>query len=47
VRQRGWDIVELWWSDLSRMDAVVADIRVAIERARLIQIARSLPAPTP
>ena len=33
LRRHGWDIVELWWSDLGRMDDVLADLRLAIERA--------------
>jgi hypothetical protein len=33
LRRHGWDIVELWWSDLDRMDDVLADLRLAIERA--------------
>lgn len=34
LRQLGWDIVEVWWSDLERVDEVVADVRLALERAR-------------
>ena len=33
LRRHGWDIVELWWSDLGRMDEVLVDLRLAIERA--------------
>ena len=34
LRRLGWDIVELWWSDLERMDGVLADIKQAYERAQ-------------
>lgn len=33
LRQLGWEIIEVWWSDLHRMDAVIADLHIAIERA--------------
>ena len=33
LRRLGWDIIELWWSDLDRMDEVLADIRLGIDRA--------------
>lgn len=36
LRRLGWDIVELWWSDLHRMDSVVADIDVAVRRQRVL-----------
>ena len=35
LRQLGWDIVEVWWSDLDRIDEVSADVRLAVEHARL------------
>ncbi len=41
LRRMGWDIVDLWWSDLDRIDDVVTDIREAIERSRLLQAVRS------
>lgn len=40
LRQLGWDIVEFWWSDLERMDAVLADIQVAYDRQRRLLEAR-------
>ncbi|MCU1392252.1 MAG: hypothetical protein JWM34_680 [Ilumatobacteraceae bacterium] len=36
LRVLGWDIVDLWWSDLDRMDDVVADIRTSVSRARAV-----------
>ena len=36
LRALGWEIVELWWSDLERMDDVVADIRTVVDRARAV-----------
>jgi REase_MTES_1575 len=33
LRQLGWEIVEVWWSDLKRTDEVVADVRLALARA--------------
>lgn len=33
LRRHGWDIVELWWTDLGRMDGVLADLQLAIRRA--------------
>ncbi len=37
LRKLGWDIVEIWWSDLERMDDALADIRFALARARKLQ----------
>ena len=34
LRQIGWDVVEVWYSDLDRVDEVAADVRISIERAR-------------
>ncbi|MCU1367635.1 MAG: REase, partial [Ilumatobacteraceae bacterium] len=34
LRRMGWDVTELWWSDLDRIDAVVDDLMLAFERAR-------------
>jgi hypothetical protein len=36
VRKQGWEIVELWWSDLKRMDAVIEDILLVVARARIV-----------
>ena len=33
LARMGWDIIDLWWSDLERIDEVVADILRARERA--------------
>jgi hypothetical protein len=30
----GWDIIELWWSDLHGMDGVVDDVQLAFDRQR-------------
>ena len=30
VRRLGWEIVDLWWSDLDRMDDILATLRVVI-----------------
>ncbi len=42
LRQLGWEIIELWWSDLDRMGDVITDVRIAIDRARIIQAAAGL-----
>jgi hypothetical protein len=34
LRRLGWDIVELWWSDLKRMDDAVVDVLGAFDRQR-------------
>ena len=34
LRRLGWEIVELWWSDLNHPERVLADIVGAVERAR-------------
>jgi len=34
VRQLGWDLSECWWTDLDRIDAVVADFLLVDERQR-------------
>jgi hypothetical protein len=36
LRRLGWDVTELWWSDRSRMDEVVDDVREAIARQRIL-----------
>jgi len=38
LRQMGWEIVDVWWSDLERMDAVLADLRLAIDKARRLLV---------
>jgi hypothetical protein len=42
LRQLGWDIVDVWWSDLEKMDAVIADARFALDRARRLAAAESV-----
>ncbi|MCB9395265.1 MAG: hypothetical protein H6514_16550 [Acidimicrobiaceae bacterium] len=32
LRALGWEIVEVWWSDLERLDEVAAELRLLIER---------------
>lgn len=34
LRMVGWEIVEVWWTDLERMDAVAAEIEVLIDQRR-------------
>ena len=34
LRKLGWEIVEVWWSDLARTDEVLDDLRIALARAR-------------
>lgn len=34
LRALGWEIVEVWYADLHRMDDVVADVLLAVERQR-------------
>ena len=36
LRRLGWDIIDLWWSDLDRIDGVIDDLNVALERARKV-----------
>ena len=33
LRRLGWEIIELWWSDLDHTDEVVGDFHAAVERA--------------
>ena len=35
LRRLGWEILDLWWSDLDRIDDVLATLRVAITDRRL------------
>lgn len=37
LRRLGWEIVELWWTDLNRMEDVVDDFRRALERQRRLK----------
>lgn len=37
LRQLGWEIVEMWWTDLGRMDAVLADFELGRDRQRRLQ----------
>ncbi len=34
LRRLGWEIVEVWWSDLDQIDDVLADLRLALDRAQ-------------
>ncbi|HEY4332299.1 MAG TPA: hypothetical protein VGM78_07010 [Ilumatobacteraceae bacterium] len=34
LRQLGWEIIEVWWRDLHRMDDVLNDIRAVLGRIR-------------
>jgi very-short-patch-repair endonuclease len=34
LRQLGWEIVEVWWSDLDDLDGVVAELCLLIDRRR-------------
>lgn len=34
LRQLGWEIADVWWSDLHRPDAVLSDVLMLIERQR-------------
>jgi hypothetical protein len=36
LRRLGWEIVDLWWSDLDRMDDIVDTLRVVIAERRAI-----------
>ena len=37
LRSLGWDVVDLWWSDLERSDAVIADVLLAIRNAERLR----------
>ena len=39
LRRLGWEIIELWWSDLDHIDDVVADFQEAVQRARRLRLA--------
>jgi hypothetical protein len=34
----GWDIIELWWSDLGNLTATVDDVHQAIDRQRRLLV---------
>jgi hypothetical protein len=34
LRMVGWEIVEVWWTDLERMDAVAAEVGVLVDQRR-------------
>ena len=34
LRTLGWEVIEVWWSDLEHVDTVVADIHLSIKRRR-------------
>jgi hypothetical protein len=36
IRQLGWEINEVWWTDRDRMDVVAADVMLTIERQRIV-----------
>jgi len=40
LRALGWDIVDVWWSDLHRMAEVLIDVRLAIDIARARNLAK-------
>ncbi|MCU1366882.1 MAG: hypothetical protein JWN39_2521 [Ilumatobacteraceae bacterium] len=37
LRRLGWEIIELWWSDLDHLEEVVTDFLDAVDRARRIR----------
>ena len=39
VREVGWEVVDVWWSDLNRTAEVLADVRLAITIARARKLA--------
>jgi hypothetical protein len=39
LRLQGWEIVDVWWSDLPRMAEVLVDVRLAISIARARKLA--------
>lgn len=34
LRQLGWEIVEVWWSDLEDLDGIIAELLLLIDRRR-------------
>jgi hypothetical protein len=41
LRALGWEIVEMWWSDLERMDVVFADLQVGMARQRRLSATKT------
>jgi len=41
LRMLGWEIVDVWWSDLNRTAEVVADVQLAISIARARKLAKN------
>ena len=41
LRVLGWEIVDVWWSDLNRMNEVLVDVRLAIDIARARNLAQN------
>jgi len=39
VREIGWEVVDVWWSDLNRTAEVLADVRLAISIAKARKLA--------
>jgi hypothetical protein len=37
LRVLGWEVVELWWSDLERLDDVLTDVGEAYRRQRILR----------
>jgi hypothetical protein len=37
LRALGWEIVDVWWSDLKRPDEVIEDLLAVIDRQRKIR----------
>lgn len=37
LRLLGWDIIDLWWSDLARSDGVINDVLLAIRKAERLR----------
>ena len=37
LRQLGWEVADVWWSDLNRPDEVVADVMALIDRQRKLR----------
>ena len=39
LRTLGWEIVEVWWSDLNRTEEVLTDLRIAVATAQARNLA--------
>jgi hypothetical protein len=37
LRRLGWEIVEVWWADLHRSESVLADLQLALRKARQLR----------